>query len=142
MINYNALNNDLLFKMVKLVEFNKNSSLKNLIEEENKVDTKYKTELCKKFQSTGKCPYGHKCRFAQGKEELICKLQGLNYKKKPCKTFYFYLKYITFYHLEKTFIQIEVFFYMEGFQFLKVYRKKIYLMNRIKILEKLIPIIL
>ena len=85
MINYNAFNNDLLYKLVKLVEFNKKSSL--IIEEENKVDAKYKTELCKKFQSTGKCPYGYKCRFAHGKEELISKLQGLNYKKKPCKTF-------------------------------------------------------
>ena len=31
--------------------------------------------------------YGFKCRFAHGKEELIIKSQGLNYKKKPCKTF-------------------------------------------------------
>ena len=30
---------------------------------ENKVDPKYKTEICKKFQSTGKCPYGEKCIF-------------------------------------------------------------------------------
>ena len=74
--------------MLKLVELKKNTIIKNIIEEENKFDPKYKTELCKKFQNTGKCPYGFKCRFAHGKEELIIKTQGLNYKKKPCKTFH------------------------------------------------------
>ena len=43
--------------------------------------------MCKKFQSTGKCPYGYKCRFAHGKQELLSKSQSANYKKKPCKTF-------------------------------------------------------
>ena len=72
-----------------IVEFSKNYTLlKNIMEEENKFDPKYKTELCKKYQSTGKCPYGHKCRFAHGKEELLSKTQGVNYKKKQCKTFY------------------------------------------------------
>ena len=86
MINFkNAFNTELLSK---IVELNKNYTLlKNIIEEENKFDPKYKTELCKKFQSTGQCPYGYKCRFAHGKEELITKSQGVNYKKKPCKTF-------------------------------------------------------
>ena len=74
--------------MLKLVELKKYTIIKNIIEEENKFDPKYKTELCKKFQNTGKCPYGFKCRFAHGKEELITKSQGLNYKKKPCKTFH------------------------------------------------------
>ena len=50
-------------------------------------DPKYKTELCKKFEETGKCPYGFKCRFAHGKEELNSKNTGNNYKKKSCKTF-------------------------------------------------------
>ena len=86
MMNLNpSLNTEL---MLKLVELKKNSIIKNIIEEENKFDPKYKTELCKKFQNTGKCPYGFKCRFAHGKEELIAKSQGLNYKKKPCKTFH------------------------------------------------------
>jgi len=30
----------------------------------------YKTELCKKFESSGECPYGPKCQFAHGKREL------------------------------------------------------------------------
>jgi hypothetical protein len=124
MINYNAFNNDLLYKLVKLVEFNKKSSL--IIEEENKVDAKYKTELCKKFQSTGKCPYGYKCRFAHGKEELISKLQGLNYKKKPCKTFNEkgYCPYgsrCSFKHDERAFSETSFsYFYLQLFLF-KIY---------------------
>ena len=71
MFNFkNGFNNDLLST---IVELNKNYSLLKLIEEENKFDPKYKTELCKKFQSTGQCPYGYKCRFAHGKEELVSK---------------------------------------------------------------------
>ena len=57
------------------------------IENEQKKDPKYKTELCKTFTETGKCPYGYKCRFAHGKEELLSKLINSNYKKKDCKTF-------------------------------------------------------
>jgi len=30
----------------------------------------YKTELCEKFTSNGLCPYGEKCQFAHGEEEL------------------------------------------------------------------------
>ena len=86
MMNLNpSLNAEL---MLKLVELKKKSIIKNIIEEENTFDPKYKTELCKKYQNTGKCPYGFKCRFAHGKEELITKAQGVNYKKKPCKTFH------------------------------------------------------
>ena len=53
--------------------YNRNPNIKlykKLIEEEHKKDPKYKTELCKTFSETGKCPYGFKCRFAHGKEEL------------------------------------------------------------------------
>ena len=60
---------------------------KNFIESEKKKDPKYKTELCKTFTETGKCPYGYKCRFAHGKEELNSKNLNLNYKKKKCKKF-------------------------------------------------------
>ena len=44
------------------------------IESEQKRDPKYKTELCKTFSETGKCPYGFKCRFAYLKEELLSKI--------------------------------------------------------------------
>lgn len=63
----------------------KNSNSSN--DEDTKQIPKYKTELCKTFQSTGKCPYGYKCLFAHGKNELIIKHQSQNYKKKPCKSF-------------------------------------------------------
>ena len=56
------------------------SLIKNNIKEQNKADQKYKTEICKKFQSIGNCPYGNKCRFAHGEQELIMKPKGKNYK--------------------------------------------------------------
>ena len=52
--------------------------IKNIIKADNNLDMKYKTEICKKFQTNGKCPYGEKCRFAHGKQELITKLKGKN----------------------------------------------------------------
>ena len=55
---------------------------KIFIENEQKRDPKYKTELCKTFRETGKCPYGFKCRFAHGKDELVSKILNSNYKKK------------------------------------------------------------
>ena len=123
MFNFkNGFNNDLLST---IVELNKNYSLLKLIEEENKFDPKYKTELCKKFQSTGQCPYGYKCRFAHGKEELVSKSQGVNYKKKPCKTFNDkgYCPYgsrCSFRHDERKFSDTNFsFFYLQLFLFKK-----------------------
>ena len=74
--------------LLQFSDMDKNAIIKNIIETENKFDPKYKTELCKKFQATGQCPYGYKCRFAHGKEELIIKNQGKNYKKRFCKSFH------------------------------------------------------
>ena len=152
MMNFNnAFNTELLSKMI---EFNKNYTLlKNILEEENKFDPKYKTELCKKFQSTGKCPYGHKCRFAHGKKELLSKAQGINYKKKPCKTFYEkgYCPYgsrCNFQHDERKFSDTSFsYFYLQLFLF-KQYnfmpsRKEFYsnksnlLNNRLPVFEEL-----
>ena len=100
----------------QLTDINKNALIKNIIEAENKFDPKYKTELCKKFQSTGHCPYGYKCRFAHGKQELITKQQGKNYKKRPCKSFFEkgYCPYgsrCNFQHYEKSFNKINFSFY-------------------------------
>ena len=100
----------------QLIDINKNALIKNIIEAENKFDPKYKTELCKKFQSTGHCPYGYKCRFAHGKQELITKQQGKNYKKRPCKSFFEkgYCPYgsrCNFQHYEKSFNEINFSFY-------------------------------
>jgi hypothetical protein len=55
---------------------------------EKKNDPKYKTELCKGFLNNGFCPYGHKCRFAHGKQELSVKMiDESRYKQKECKSF-------------------------------------------------------
>ena len=62
--------------------------IEKLIKEQNLLQQNYKTEFCKKFQSTGYCPYGAKCRFAHRKEELITRIQGPNYKKEKCRSFY------------------------------------------------------
>ena len=90
--------------------------IKNNIKEENKVDPKYKTEICKKFQSIGKCPYSDKCRFAHGEQELIMKPKGKNYKKIPCKSFFEkgYCPYgsrCNFRHYEKDFSEINYSYY-------------------------------
>ena len=92
------------------------SLIKNIIKEENKVDPKYKTEICKKFQSIGNCPYGNKCRFAHGEQELIMKPKGKNYKKIPCKSFFEkgYCPYGSrchFRHDEKDFSEINYSYY-------------------------------
>ena len=96
--------------------FDKNTLIKTIIEAENKFDPKYKTELCQKFQTTGKCPYGYKCRFAHGKKELLRKNKSKNYKKLPCKTFYQkgYCPYgsrCNFRHNEKHFSDINFSYY-------------------------------
>ena len=143
----NAFNNNLFSK---IIELNKNYSLlKNIIEEENKFDPKYKTELCKKFQSTGKCPYGHKCRFAHGKEELISKTQGANYKKKLCKSFEEkgYCPYgsrCNFRHDERKFSEISFsYFYLQLFLF-KQYNflpsRKSFYSNKTTLLNERLPI--
>ena len=48
----------------------------------------YKTELCRKFQSQGRCRYGDKCQFAHGKEELRGILRHPLYKTSKCVTFH------------------------------------------------------
>ena len=102
--------------LLQFADMDKNTIIKNIIETENKFDPKYKTELCKKFQTTGKCPYGYKCRFAHGKEELIIKNQGKNYKKRFCKSFHEkgYCPYgsrCNFRHDEKTFNETNLSYY-------------------------------
>lgn len=107
----------------KLIYFGNERIQKNSLEEKNIFDTKYKTELCKKFQNTGKCPYGYKCRFAHGKEELLAKLQGNNYKKKPCKSFTIkgfcpYGSRCSFRHDERKFTETSLsFYYLQLFLF-------------------------
>jgi len=99
------------FFLPQFANMSKISLIKKNIKEENKLDLKYKTEICKKFQSTGKCPYDDKCRFAHGEQELIMKPKGKNYKKIPCKSFFEkgYCPYgsrCNFRHNEKDFSEI------------------------------------
>ena len=82
----NFINQDLLQRYVELAK--KYIALQSKLEDKFNPSEKYKTELCKKFESTGFCPYGNKCQFAHGKEELITKIQNANYKKEKCKSFY------------------------------------------------------
>lgn len=59
------------------------------IYKEKSSDPKYKTELCKQYDKEVGCPYGNRCRFAHGKEELFGKSDKIfNYKKKDCNSFH------------------------------------------------------
>jgi hypothetical protein len=114
---------------LQLGDIDKKAFIKNIIEAENKLDPKYKTELCKKFQNTGQCPYGYKCRFAHGKDELISKNQGKNYKKRLCKSFYEkgYCPYgsrCNFRHFEKSLSEINIsYYYFQLFLLKKYYNR-------------------
>lgn len=44
----------------------------------------YKTELCSTYSKTGSCPYGNKCQFAHGGNELKIVNRGSKYRSKPC----------------------------------------------------------
>ncbi|QPG73399.1 hypothetical protein FOA43_000709 [Brettanomyces nanus] len=44
----------------------------------------YKTEMCVQFQKHGFCPYGSKCQFAHGEQELKRIRRCDNWKTKPC----------------------------------------------------------
>lgn len=46
----------------------------------------YKTELCASYMSTGgNCPYGEKCQFAHGREELKAVDRPPKWRSKPCQ---------------------------------------------------------
>jgi hypothetical protein len=61
----------------------------DLIKTEIKTEVLYKTELCKKWEETGYCPYEKKCKYAHGEVELSVKIQkSNNYKKKKCVNFH------------------------------------------------------
>lgn len=50
-----------------------------------KVNTQlYKTELCASFMKMGICPYGNKCQFAHGENELKIVDRPPNWRSKPC----------------------------------------------------------
>lgn len=68
----------------EIITILKNKRQKTIIDE-----TKFKTELCKNWQTKGFCNYEGKCKFAHGAHELI-KKEFINknvYKSKPCMSF-------------------------------------------------------
>ena len=51
----------------------------------SRKESKIKSSLCKNFMLHGFCPYGEKCQFAHGPEELRCNaISNTSYKTKPC----------------------------------------------------------
>lgn len=67
---------------VCLKSYRISSSNKNLAK--NKV----KSSLCRNFAEKGFCPYGAKCQFAHGIEELRCNVDENSYKTKPCNSYW------------------------------------------------------
>lgn len=62
----------------------KNATLAN-----SEPNMKFKTELCKNWEMTGRCNYGKKCQFAHGTSEIQAKGQlPEKYKLKLCKGFH------------------------------------------------------
>jgi hypothetical protein len=50
--------------------------------------SKLKTELCKTFSLMGRCPYGARCRFAHGREELVRVPEQLVQKHRQCHSYW------------------------------------------------------
>ena len=49
---------------------------------------KFRTEMCKNFELTGKCKYGDECSFAHGKQQMMLKKDvSALYKTKDCKKY-------------------------------------------------------
>lgn len=59
-------------------------SLTGLAKGKNINTQLYKTELCVSFMKIGVCPYGTKCQFAHGDEDLKSVLRPANWRSKPC----------------------------------------------------------
>jgi hypothetical protein len=74
----------------RLSSTSSNSKKQHVIERRHKnFQVKKKTELCKTYQLGHTCPYGSKCSFAHGFEELKCKvLVPGNYRTIKCKQFF------------------------------------------------------
>ena len=71
--------------------FNSNANNTNDIYKGNASDfkKKYKTELCKFYEMTGKCKYGDSCAYAHGKENLRSKVTNTTaYRTKKCVQFF------------------------------------------------------
>lgn len=55
------------------------------LEDKKPVNTQlYKTELCDSYMKFSYCPYGNKCQFAHGENELKRVSRPANWRSKPC----------------------------------------------------------
>ncbi|XKL61707.1 hypothetical protein PGB90_001540 [Kerria lacca] len=52
------------------------------------ASSRYKTELCNRFEENGVCNYGEKCQFAHGVHELRDLARHPKYKTLLCRTFH------------------------------------------------------
>ncbi|KAM7543079.1 hypothetical protein Aperf_G00000011403 [Anoplocephala perfoliata] len=68
-----------------LIQHTDSNSKKNLLEPQARKNIRYKTELCRYLQRTGKCPHGSRCTFAHGVFELRNIEEHPNYKRVPCR---------------------------------------------------------
>lgn len=68
----------------------KGAQLEKISENSQVEDTlKYKTELCRNFELTGRCKFGPKCSYAHGKDQLVTKKHiNLHYKSKKCNKYF------------------------------------------------------
>ncbi|KAL3926724.1 MAG: hypothetical protein SGPRY_003170 [Prymnesium sp.] len=49
--------------------------------------SKFKTEMCRNFSTSGQCRYGDKCQFAHGLNDLRARQLPPQYKTRICRTF-------------------------------------------------------
>ena len=65
-----------------------NDSLQEAGGQAQSATSRYKTELCRPFEESGKCKYGDKCQFAHGKHELRHMVRHPKYKTELCRTYH------------------------------------------------------
>lgn len=63
-------------------------SLQDASGQQQTATSRYKTELCRPFEESGKCKYGDKCQFAHGKHELRHMVRHPKYKTELCRTYH------------------------------------------------------
>ena len=68
--------------------FSNDSSSSVEVQTQPSATSRYKTELCRPFEESGKCKYGDKCQFAHGKHELRHMVRHPKYKTELCRTYH------------------------------------------------------
>ena len=84
--NFNFYSNTFLDNSIieNLTKFKKDSNFQNI-----KINSKYKTEMCKYYSINGFCKYGDNCSFAHNKESLRPIISNTTaFRTKKCKNFF------------------------------------------------------